>query len=197
MPEQDAVLAITSGVDIFDMQQPLTLVWDLLLPAMQPEPLPDNPASQSALTDTLSALSMSLVQGQDTSPLTSEVSGRTYAVDTNALQIETIALNFSTTSCVITIKTALGKETFPCGYGVWQRGHTTLFHQPLLFERTPVATSGAWTSDETFKMILRLYETPFFYTLMCHFIGDEMMIESQVNVSMESMAPLLLMASPS
>jgi len=128
MPEQDAVLAITSGVDIFDMQQPLTLVWDLLLPAMQPEPLPDNPASQSALTDTLSALSMSLVQGQDTSPLTSEVSGRTYAVDTNALQIETIALNFSTTSCVITIKTALGKETFPCGYGVWQRGHTTLFH---------------------------------------------------------------------
>ena len=32
MPEQDAVLAITGGVG--DMQQPLNLVWDILLPAM-------------------------------------------------------------------------------------------------------------------------------------------------------------------
>ena len=32
MPEQDAVLAITSGLDIFDSQQPLNLVWEMLLP---------------------------------------------------------------------------------------------------------------------------------------------------------------------
>ena len=37
MPEQDAVVAITSGVK--DMQAVLNLVWDKLLPAMSPSPL--------------------------------------------------------------------------------------------------------------------------------------------------------------
>ena len=36
MPEQDAVIAITSGVK--DMQGVLNLVWDKLLPAMKPDP---------------------------------------------------------------------------------------------------------------------------------------------------------------
>ena len=37
LPEQDAVIAITSGVK--DMQAVLNLVWDKLLPAMKPSPL--------------------------------------------------------------------------------------------------------------------------------------------------------------
>ena len=47
MPEQDAVLAITSGLG--DMQPPLNLVWEQLLPAMQPTPLPEDRAAQAAL----------------------------------------------------------------------------------------------------------------------------------------------------
>src|SRR5207245_11105169 len=38
MPQQDAVVAITSGVS--DMQAVLNVAWDHLLPAMQPDPLP-------------------------------------------------------------------------------------------------------------------------------------------------------------
>ena len=38
LPEQDAVIAITSGVK--DMQAVLNLVWDKLLPAMKPSSLP-------------------------------------------------------------------------------------------------------------------------------------------------------------
>ncbi len=44
MPEQDAVVAITSGTK--DLAAVLNLVWDKLLPAMQPEPLPANPAAE-------------------------------------------------------------------------------------------------------------------------------------------------------
>ncbi len=40
MPEQDAVLAITSGLG--DMQSVLNLVWDHLLPAMGESSLPDD-----------------------------------------------------------------------------------------------------------------------------------------------------------
>lgn len=194
MPEQDVVLAITSGMDVFDMQQPLELVWDLLLPALQVEPLPEDAAAHIALMKKLSSLSILPVQGQAASPIAPQVSGRTYRVDANDLNIETIALDFSEAGCAIKVTTAAGVETFRCGYGVWQQGHSTLFQQPLLFGRTSISTSGAWTADDTFTMIVRLYETPFFHRLDCHFAGDEMLVESQINVSLESMKPLLLAA---
>lgn len=194
MPEQDAVLAITSGMDVFDMQQPLNLVWDILLPAMQPDTLPDDAAAQAALTQKLSGLAMSPVQGNPKSPIASQISGKTYAVDANELNIETLTLNFTGAGCIVSIKTAANEETIPCGYGEWHPGQTTLFKQPLLFDTTPIASSGAWRDEDTYTMIARLYETPFFHTLVYHFAGDEMMVEVSINVSLESLKPLLLMA---
>jgi len=194
MPEQDAVLAITSGLDVFDMQQLLNLVWELLLPAMRPDPLPDDAVAQDTLAKKLSGLSLSPVQGQAASLIASQVSGRIYAVDANELKLETIVLNFTEAGCTVSVKTATGDEMIPCGYGTWQQGQTTLFNQPLLFDGTPVTTSGAWTAEDTFTMVVRLYETPFFHTLDYHFVGDELMIEARVNVSLESMKPLLLTA---
>ena len=47
MPEQDAVIAITSGVK--DMQAVLNLVWDKLLPAMKPSALPADDAAGKKL----------------------------------------------------------------------------------------------------------------------------------------------------
>ena len=47
MPEQDAVVAITSGTR--DMQAVMNLVWDKLLPAMQPTPLPADAESDREL----------------------------------------------------------------------------------------------------------------------------------------------------
>ena len=193
MPEQDAVLAITSGMDVFDMQQPLNLVWDILLPAMHPAALSEDLAAQNALSDKLSGLSMATVRGDASSPLAAQVSTRTYMLEDNPLQAETIALDFTESQCRVTVKAAAAQETFPCGYGRWEQGDTTLFSQPLLFDRTPVACSGAWTAEDTFTMVARLIETPFFHTLKCYFGGDEVMIEIDVNVSMESMEPLLLM----
>ncbi len=54
MPEQDAVLAITSGLG--DMQEPLNLVWDILLPAMKEKAVRANKAAQEALTQKTSQL---------------------------------------------------------------------------------------------------------------------------------------------
>ncbi len=194
MPEQDAVLAITAGIDLFDSQQPLNLVWDILLPAMQQDTLPDDSAGQDTLLKKLSSLTMSPVQSDAASPIISQISGRTYAVDDNELKLEAISLSFTDSDCIVRIKTAAGEETILCGYGQWQRGQTTLFNQPLLFESRSVAVSGAWTDDDTFTMIFRLYETPFFHTVVCNFAGDELMIETQINISLESMKPVLMMA---
>ncbi len=194
MPEQDAVLAITAGIDLFESQQPLNLVWEILLPAMQADALPDDSAAYDTLFKKLSGLILMPVQGQPTSPIIPQISGRTYAVDANELKLEAITLSFSDLGCEVRFKTAAGEEPITCGYSSWQRGEITLFNQPLLFDYSPVAVSGAWTDDDTFTMIFRLYETPFFHTLVCNFAGDELMIESRINVSLESTKPLLLTA---
>jgi CubicO group peptidase (beta-lactamase class C family) len=195
MPEQNAVLAITSGIDIFDMQQPLNLIWEMLLPAMRPDSLPDNATVQATLSKKLSTLSLMPVQGQISSPIALQISGQTYAADVNELGIETIVFNFNEADCTVSLKTSAGEERISCGYGEWLRGQSsTLFSQPKLFSCTPITTSGAWATEDTFKMIIRQYETPFYHTLVCHFIGDEILIDTQVNVSLESMKPLLLTA---
>lgn len=194
MPDQGAVLAITGGIDVFDMQQPLDLLWDILLPAMSPDSLPDDTDSSTNLANKLNSLSISPVVGQASSPIAQRVSGRTYAVDANELMINSITFNFTETSCDITFKTAQNEETILCGYGTWQPSQTALFNQPLLFDHARIATSGAWTNQDTFTIIFRLYETPFYYTLLCHFADDEMLIEIQVNVSLESMKPIVMTA---
>jgi CubicO group peptidase (beta-lactamase class C family) len=194
MPEQDAVLVITAGVDIFDMQKPLDLVWEILLPAMQANPLTPDPVASETLAQRLSHLSIAPVAGKPVAAMAAKVSGQTYAVDANALKIESIRFDFTDSGCMVRLTTAAGAEQIACGYGAWLQGQTALFSQPLLFDRTPTAGSGAWVAENVFKMVIRLYQTPFYYTFTCHFDSAELMIEIQVNVSLESLEPLLLTA---
>src|SRR5438034_5324053 len=56
LPEQDAVVAITSGVR--DMQAVLNLVWDKLLPGIVPASLPTDDAGRAKLESTLKGLSL-------------------------------------------------------------------------------------------------------------------------------------------
>ncbi len=196
MPEQDAVLAITGGIDAFDSQQPLNLAWEFLLPAMSQERLAEDSPSLRRLRGKLSSLVLPPAQGKVTSPVASQVAGRMYHLDDNELKLETIALYVSGSGWRVSITTAAGEETIPCGYGLWQPGQTTLFNNPWLSGPKPFVASGAWTAEERFTMVLRLYETPFFHTLVFHFIGEEMLLEIRVNVSLEPMKPLLLTAHP-
>ena len=61
MPEQDAVVSIHAGVR--DMQREINLVWDRLLPAFGPSPLPDDAAAQKALADRCAGLRIPLQTG--------------------------------------------------------------------------------------------------------------------------------------
>ncbi len=197
MPEQDAVLAFTSGIDVFDSDQLLNLTWERLLPMMQDNALPDDAKSQNALTSKLSNLTLPPVQGQAASPMSSRISGRTYAVDANDLGIESIALDFAGDDCTVRIKTAASEETIPCSYGEWQRGQAALFNERWMSPAPmPIATSGAWTAEDSFTMVVRFYETPFYHTLVYHFAEDEMMFETRVNITLESPEPLLMTAHP-
>ena len=180
MPEQHAVLAMTSGVS--DMQKPLDLVWEILLPAMQSEALPDNAAAYDALTNKLSSLDIAPLAGQATVAITSQVSGRTYAVDANERNIETITMNFDELGCTLNIKTPKIDETMRYSSGEWTQGQTSLFDDRRFSGPQNMMVSGAWTADDTYTTIVRLVETPFYLTTTYRFAGDDLDIVAKVNV---------------
>src|SRR5690606_22618468 len=70
-PEQDAALAITSGVR--HMQAWMTRPWARILPALQPAALPADAAAVSALRSTLDGLAVKRPAGAPSSPIIADV----------------------------------------------------------------------------------------------------------------------------
>jgi CubicO group peptidase (beta-lactamase class C family) len=198
MPQQDAVLAITSGIDVFEVQQLLDLVWKFLLPAFESEQGVENTTEQEKLAKKLSNLTLTPEHSTSPSPQPFQATGRSYALDANPLNIEALTLDFTQIDSLVTFKTPGHEDTLCCGDGEWRRSQTNLFNLyngPWLSDSpTPVMSSGGWVSNDCFSMIVRLVETPFFYRLTYHFVGDELLLEMQVNVTMEIQKNLLLTA---
>lgn len=189
MPEQDAVLAITSG--FFDMQPPLDLVWEHLLPAMGAAALPENAEAQASLAAKLAGLQLPTPQGSPRSPMAAHISGKPYAVAENTDQITELRFDFAADETLITIRSNQDEQRIACGYGQWQRGVT---HLAPLDSRTPfvaprpssepwkIAASGAWTDETTYTAKLWWYETPFALTFTCRFEDDGVTVKQQANV---------------
>ncbi len=185
MPDQDAVLAITSGMP--EMQETLDLVWQYLLPAMGNTPLPADGEAQKALADQLANLKLPLVNGESTSPTAARVSGQVYSLADNPDQVKSIRFDFNDGETVLTLD---GGEKIGCGYGEWK--HSTSNVPPLdvsLRERTPpefipwkIGGSGAWTDATTYTAKLWWVETPFSLTLTCCFSDRGVTITQLGNV---------------
>lgn len=177
MPDQDAVVAITSGVG--DMQSVMTLLWTQLLPAMQPNPLSTNSEAQAALEHKLASLVMKVQQGQPSSSVADKVSGKRYVFEKNDQQVKSIKLDFAADSSTITIRDVRGTHKIACGYGAWITGTTTFDGNAP----QRVAASGAWTDEDTYTIKLCFYETPFCPTLTCKFDGEQLTYKFTANVS--------------
>jgi len=179
MPAQDAVLAMTGGMA--DMQQPLNLVWELLLPAFTATALPEDTAAQAQLTAKLAALAHEPQAGAPDSPLTAAVSGRSYALEANPLGLETLTCAFEGDSSRLSFCDQGGRHEIEMAYGAWRYGQAALL--PDVKRLQPVAASGAWTAPDTFTAQLWYYETPFCTTLTCRFEGEQVTCASKVNVA--------------
>ncbi len=177
MPEQDAVMAITSGTR--DMQAILNLVWGHVLPSMKDEPLAVNDAAYSALQDKLKVLSLSLVKGEKSSAIGENIHGRFFAFESNNDKIGEMTFNLSGDQNTITFKKMEGTYTIPVGTGSMKNG-TFVF--PMLGEQV-ISSSGAWTSPETFQMRTYLYETPYYFNYTITFGLDEITLDRTMNVS--------------
>jgi len=184
LPDADAVVVITSGVR--NMQSVMNLVWDVLLPAMGPRPLPANAAAQRRLSARLAGLTLHPPAGAKTGPLTS-VSGRWYTLPDSGSGPRAVAFDFGPLGPALLVRTAAGETRTPFGIGTWAKsrgGFTDGIAEFLSVPPNPlVAASGAWTHDSVFTLKLALYQTPYGETLTFRFDGDRVVLDREYNVS--------------
>ena len=192
LPDQDAVLAITSGLK--DMQAVLNLVWEHLLPAFGGAQALFDPAAADALQTRAANLKVATPAGEATSHLAAEISGKTYVLEPAASPSESRlqprepgfeAIRFELTSepPALMLRNAYGDLSVPCGLdGSWPSARIPFRNA------TPetVAASGAWTAPRVFTFRLCLAETPFCPTLTCRFDGNTVTIDYVPNCGFRS-----------
>ena len=183
MPGQDAVIAITSETP--DMQGELNLIWKILLPAMRNGKLPANKTAAVALQQKLASLSLPIKNDPVTASF-AKLEGKTYRMDSNPQQIQSMSFDFQNNRGQLTLKAADGNYTFSFGANEWQNGQTTL-PGPYLVSAAKnnlaglppfkVAGEYSWLDANTLELVLRYIESPHTETLLCRFEGDKLTVE--------------------
>ncbi len=188
MPEQDAVLAITSGTA--NMQAILNVAWDYLLPAMGPTALPADQATQAALASKLGSLSLLPPEVASSSPLETRLNGQRFQLDENAAKVAAVTFTFDDQRVICTVEGADGERVVTYGKVAWVEGSSRLFAGEGIIrffagagQPTPVAGSAVWTAEDHLQLTLRYYETPFYWTITCAFAGDQVSLAVQTNIS--------------
>jgi hypothetical protein len=172
-----------------DMQAVMDLVWQHLLPAMQAQALPEDPAAQAQLAQRLAGLALPTPPtGTPPMPVT-HISGRTYRLDANPYRLKTLAIDFSDSGCVLTLAVGSKLHQLHCGHGQWIAGKTRLpFLEATMVQPGPlrhtvrVAAAGGWAADGSYAIHLRFLETPHGEHFTLHFAGDQ--VQMSVRSSM-------------
>ncbi len=190
MPDQDAVVAITSETS--DMQKEINLVWKFLLPGIKEKNLPENPGAYETLKSMLSGLKLSPGTTKPDPPVASVITGKKYSFVPDAGNIEAISLSFSDDVCHVTLTAGKTDYPFNFGNGKWIEGETLRMGPNLLrnaqghFKGLPppkTACSYTWQDENTLDLILRYIESPHTETYSCHFEGDSIEVAFKISTS--------------
>jgi CubicO group peptidase (beta-lactamase class C family) len=185
-PEQDAVLAITSGSK--DMGAIMKLVWKHLLPAFSQEPVRDNGEDYANLQRKLQQLALSTPKGQANSPRSKVAQGKTYTLEPNKEGLT--AVRFDLGSKTPAIQFTAGNTTYalPMAYGKLLPGNIPQSGST----REPTASAYAWTATDTMQVRSYLSETPYYHQYQVIFSGDSVLIRRNTNVGFDPAAKLEL-----
>lgn len=192
LPEQDAVLVMTCGIE--SGQSALSLVWEHLLPHLPAAgaapargATPADPATAAdpttadavALRVALERLELAHPVGTAFSVVAGRVSGQRYVLEANELGLEAVTLSFGTGragAAALTLNFGGIDFALECGAGEWigsrlpflAKGIIMTSHTPT----HPVALAGAWVDALTFLATIQYPETPFALTLSMRFATE-------------------------
>jgi CubicO group peptidase (beta-lactamase class C family) len=176
LPDQDAVIAITSGLR--DMQAVLNLVWDKLLPGFEAAALPTDDAASAKLQTRLKKPVLRIPEG---TAIPMNKAGKTFVFPANDRKLELVTITDvgqAGRSVTLHLKVNGVEQKVTCGLGVWKPGRTAWFNQP----EQPIAAAAAWAAADTLAVKVCLTETPFVHTLTLKFVGDKLTFQSIANV---------------
>jgi CubicO group peptidase (beta-lactamase class C family) len=179
LPEQDAVIAITSGVK--DMQGVMNLIWEKLLPELGAKRLRSDAANQKKLSDKLASLTVRPAEGSATSPLARKVLGRKFVFPANELKLEAITLKSSSNGDGVTVAMAANGTTreFSAGHREWQKG---LGSFGTFYVEHPASATSAWKTDDTLVLKQCFTLTPYYVTHQLRFDGEQLIYDAEANV---------------
>jgi CubicO group peptidase (beta-lactamase class C family) len=152
-PEHDAVVAMTGATA--DMQGVLDLTWAHLLPAFDDTPLADRLGG------------LALPEPRSADPAPDALRGKSYAVDSNNIGLDSVEFGDSVTLVV-------DGQRIDCGVGDRQ----PISHPQL---GTRVIASGRADGD-SYEAVLRFVETPYQGTIILRPDGDSLRITTKSNV---------------
>ncbi|MFT3890051.1 MAG: serine hydrolase [Anaerolineales bacterium] len=177
MPEQDAVLAITSGLK--DMQIILDKVWEHLLPAMKSDVLPAESSDYEELRDKLAALSLPMADGSASSPKADQWSGKVYKLEANPFNLESVTLQFGESNSTLILRDARGEHPIQIGHSTWSNGISNMRGRG----DEPVAASGAWIADDTYEVRVCCTGDNYCPVFRFYYQGGELHFETEPNAT--------------
>ncbi|QEH33382.1 6-aminohexanoate-dimer hydrolase [Aquisphaera giovannonii] len=180
LPEQDAVVAITSGVK--DMQAVLNVVWEKLLPAFRTDAQPRDDDAYGKLASALKGLHVEYPQGTGKP---ANVAGRMFAFDANPMKLESLSIQADERGDTLVIRAAGKEGRIRAGHGDWTTGPAAIGPMSALSGGKSdwlVGAASAWTADETLTVKACFIETPFIATFRLKFSGDEVRLNASNNV---------------
>lgn len=179
MPDQDAVIAITS--ETANMQDELNLVWKYLLPAMQPQALPANTTADASLSQHLAALKLPPLPASGAGD--TATAHQTFKLKPNKLYIGGFRFEFKNGNCSALFLEGNGIYKVDFGMGKWLPGLTNMPGPSLLTGAhedisglLPYKVEGSydWPDASTLVLKLRYIESPHTETITCHFNGGQL-----------------------
>ncbi|ASS68659.1 MULTISPECIES: serine hydrolase [unclassified Paenibacillus] len=183
MPEQEAVLAITSGVA--DMQAVLDIVWDKLLPALSGSSLEPDESGQAELAERLKELRIDPLQAGTSSPNEAQLEGKVFHLEPNELELGTIGLRFAEQGAELVLgSSSRDDQAVRLGRGKWEAARICL-GQVKQGAVQRVEGSFAWRDSDTLRIELMLVETPFTYVFECRLDGEALELQFSANVGWE------------
>jgi hypothetical protein len=115
------------------------------------------------------------------------VSGKWFEFSENDRGIKAVSFDFNSTTPALIVRTSAGETRMTIAGDTWIRGRGLFSNgldRLLSVPANPLAaTSGAWTSPDTFTVKIVLYETPYYPTLNFKFDGDRLLMDAEHNVS--------------
>jgi CubicO group peptidase (beta-lactamase class C family) len=176
MPEQDAVLAITS--ESSNMQKSMTTVWETLLPAIQNGPLKENPTESGELKKELKNLSLPVPKAAVKPPIAFQNYNKKFNLDDNEFKVSSIQFKLSDKNCSCVIKTAQEERTLRFGWENWLLNPE---NKKYIFNiagpgrqlvPSKAAGTAAWIDNNVLQLNLRFVESIHGDRITCKFDGD-------------------------